>query len=549
LQNAPASIAPQVTEVGRPPAAPVPLIRRPAIVAAVFGVLATIFRLWLVAGHYPRSDSDEATIGLAALHMAAGQDFPIWFYGQHYMGTAEAFLAAPLVAVGGPSTLMLRLPLVALYAVFLVLMYRLVAGAYSAWFAVLVVGVLALGSDRVIKDQLIARGGTGEVKAAAAALLLLAFSLAVGWQRRRAWGFFAWGLVAGLSIWTHLVILPYLLVAAGILVVCRGRELIGRMGAYLCAGLVAGAAPMITYNVIAAPGQDTLSIFLRQNDGPSVPLLERLGGGILVGVPLSTGVCDPSDCRPWQRAWAPVVLILLAASAVLAVRALRRMAPLTRLHRVQDPERARQLARFALALAALLSILAYSRSPAAGVTPIESARYLNFLSLSVPAVLWPLWTLTVSGFRRWRARAALAGGVLAAFLATMVTATLAMVTIAVPDARADTREQRELVEALDSAGVRHVYSVYWTCNRISFDSGERIRCAVLTGDLTPGFDRYRPYRAAAAGDSHPAYVFEMGSEQDARLRAWLRESGVPDAPARTVGHYHVYLPGTRHDLP
>jgi hypothetical protein len=130
-----------------------------------------------------------------------------------------------------------------------------------------------------------------------------------------------------------------------------------------------------------------------------------------------------------------------------------------------------------------------------------------------------------------------------------VTATLAMVTIAVPDARADTREQRELVEALDSAGVRHVYSVYWTCNRISFDSGERIRCAVLTGDLTPGFDRYRPYRAAAAGDSHPAYVFEMGSEQDARLRAWLRESGVPDAPARTVGHYHVYLPGTRHDLP
>ena len=44
-------------------------------------------------------------MGLAALHIARGEDFPVFFYGQEYMGTLEAYLAAPLVALFGPSVL------------------------------------------------------------------------------------------------------------------------------------------------------------------------------------------------------------------------------------------------------------------------------------------------------------------------------------------------------------------------------------------------------------------------------------------------------------
>ncbi|GII22153.1 hypothetical protein [Planosporangium mesophilum] len=531
MQNAPASVALESADVVPPRPGGYRWALRPALVAAALGVFGTLFRLVLIAADYPRADSDEATIGLAALHVAAGENFPIFFYGQHYMGTIQAYLAAPLLALGGPSTLLLRLPLVLLYVGFLVAMYRLVSSVYSAWFAVLVIGVLALGSDRVLKDQLIAHGGTAEVKPAAALLILLAYALAVGWRRYRAVGFAVWGLVAGLSLWDHLVIAPYVLVAAGVLVACRGRELAGRMGAYLLAGLAVGAAPLLAYNLRAQPGQDSLSIFLSQNDGPPVPLVERLVGGVLMGVPLSSGVCDPGVCRPWQRVWALALLALLVVSAVLAVRALR----------TTEEARARHLVRLALALGALLSIVAYTRSPAAGMTPMESGRYLCVLPVSVPAMLWPLWRLV----RRGGVPRKIGAGVLGALLATMVVATVMVVASAVPDARADAREQRQLVDTLRETGVRHLYAGYWTCNRINFDSGETITCAVLGDNLRPGFDRYRPYRAVVAAADRPAFVFVADSPADGRLRAHLRRRGVPDAPTRTVGKYHVYLPPAR----
>ncbi|GAA1802321.1 hypothetical protein HC028_07590 [Planosporangium flavigriseum] len=534
MQTAPAAVALQSVDV--PPSRPRlrPWIRRPAFVAAGLGVLGTLFRLALVAADYPGTDSDEATVGLGALHVASGQHFPIFFYGQHYMGTIQSYLAAPLLVLGGPSTLLLRLPLILLYAGFLVAMYRLVAAVYSAWFAVLAVGVLSLGSDRVLKDQLIAHGGTAEVKPAAAVLLLLAYALAHARRWHRASGFFLWGLVTGLCLWEHLVIVPYVMAAAGVLVACRGRELVGRMGGYLCAGLVVGAAPLIAYNLRARPAQDSLSIFLRQNDGSPVSLSQRVAGGALTGVPLSTGMCGPGACRPWQQAWAPVCLALLVASAVLAVRALRRT----------PGDRARQLVRLALVLGALLSIVVYARSPAAGLTPMESGRYLCCLPVSVPAILWPLWRLGVGRHAR-TAQARLAMSGLVAVLVAMSAMTIAVVVAAVPGARAEARDQRELVETLREAGVRHLYASYWTCNRISFGSGETITCAVLDDELHPGLDRYLPYRAAVAADPRPAYVFVANSPPDIRLREVLSHRGMPDSPVRAVGRYRVYQPATR----
>lgn len=548
MQNAPASLAGERVDVNPPQPRRRLRLPRPAVAAAALGVLAVVFRLCLTVAGYPRADSDEATVGLGALHIATGRDFPIFFYGQHYMGTIESYLAAPLLAVGGPSTLMLRLPLIVLYAGFLAAMYRLVAAAYGAWFAVFVVGVLALGSDRVLKDQLIAHGGTAEVKPAAAVLLLVAFALATGWRQRRASGFFLWGLVAGLILWEHLVVAPYVLVAAGVLALGVGRELVGRMGACLLAGLVVGAGPLIGYNLHPAPGEDSLSIFLRQNDGPAVPLAQRLGGGTLMGVPLSTGMCGPGVCQPWQRAWAPICLGLLVASAVLAVYALRRAGVRPSGPAGPDParrERVRQLVRLALALGALLSVVAYTRSPAAGLTPMESGRYLCCLPVSVPAILWPLWRLWSGGRGGARVRATAGGAALVLIVVAMVAATVAVTTSAVSDARADGREQRHLVEALRTAGVRHLYAGYWTCNRVSFDTGESITCAVLDDDLRPGFDRYLPYRAAVAADDRPAYVFVAGSAPDLRLRAYLRARDGSDAPFRVVGRYRVYWPTTR----
>ena len=81
----------------------------------MLGVLGVGFRVWLTAADAPLTNSDEATMGLAALHIWRGADFPVYFYGQHYMGTIEAYLSAPLVGLLGTTTVALRLPSLARY--------------------------------------------------------------------------------------------------------------------------------------------------------------------------------------------------------------------------------------------------------------------------------------------------------------------------------------------------------------------------------------------------------------------------------------------------
>jgi hypothetical protein len=514
---------------------------RPGLAAGVLIALGFGYRCWLLATHVPATDSDEATMGLAALHIARLHDFPVFLYGQHYMGVVEAYLAAPFVALAGPSTAALRLPTLLLSVVFLGLMYRLTSRLYSPWFAVFAVGLLALGSDRLVKDQLVAHGGSAEIKPAAAGLMLLAVGLAQRRIRRPALGFAGWGLLAGLALWTHWLILPYLAVALVVLVAGTGWH---RHWWWLLGGFVVGAAPLIAYNLTAAPGQDSVSVFLRLNGGPATTVSARLSGGILLGVPLATGACHPAACTGWERAWGPTFLVLMAVAGVLALIALRR--------RGRDVG---QQARLGLLFAAGLSVLAYTRSPAAALSPLESARYLSCLPVSLPAVLWPLWRAARYAARRdlppWPVRRWLAALTLAAVAATMVDATVALARSADRVGAADTR-QAQLVAALDRAGLNRVYSEYWTRARLSYASAERIDCAVVGDDLRAGLDRIPSLATPVQAAAQPAYTFPAGSTVDRTFRRYLDGRDV----AYTVteaGGYHIYrvplgagvpLPGT-----
>ncbi|MGI5215917.1 hypothetical protein ACQEUR_23860, partial [Plantactinospora sp. CA-290183] len=132
---------------------------RPDVVALGLGLAGLGYRLLLVLLTVPGSNSDEATFGLAAMHIAAGRDLPVFLYGQHYMGTVESYLAAPLFLLFGSSWVLLRLPLLLLHAAFLYLTYRLARRVYSPWLATFTIGLLALGGERVVRDQITAVGG------------------------------------------------------------------------------------------------------------------------------------------------------------------------------------------------------------------------------------------------------------------------------------------------------------------------------------------------------------------------------------------------------
>ncbi|MEV4491839.1 hypothetical protein AB0K04_17205 [Micromonospora coxensis] len=504
----------------------------PSLLAVVVGLAAVAYRGALLLADTPRTNSDEATMGLAALRIARGEDFPVFFYGQAYMGTLEAYLAAPLVAVAGPSWAALRLPLLALYALFLYLSWRLTRRlGGDRWFALLVVTVLALGADRIVKNQLIAGGGYPELNPVGVGLALLTVDLAAGRPDGRRWRFAAFGFLAGLTVWVDPLLLPYLLPLAAVLVGAVRRELRGSCGALLAGAAVLGAAPLLGHSL--AHGRDPVSAVLAASGGDAAAgWADRLHGGLVLGPALGMGFCAPSHCAGWQLWWSVALPVLLALAALSAWRALR-----ARLvgDKPAGTGRAGAAVRLALVAGALGTLAAYTVSSAAGRTPVESSRYLSCLLISIPALLWPLWQ---AARRPTGAPVRVAAvGVLAALLGTAAVATAGTLGT-VPENRAEAQRHRAMLDTLRAQGVRHVYGEYWTCNRLTFAAREEIVCAVVDERLRPGFDRLPGYRRAVTAAGAAAYVAPVGSP----LAATLHRQPPAGARVLTVEGWRIWLP-------
>src|ERR1700737_1153672 len=94
-------------------------IGRYEVAACVIIFLAAYLRITLLALGWPSTDSDEATMGLMASHIAYQGGHPVFFYGQGYIGTLEAYLGALLFHLFGPSLFSLRLGMGSLFPPFL----------------------------------------------------------------------------------------------------------------------------------------------------------------------------------------------------------------------------------------------------------------------------------------------------------------------------------------------------------------------------------------------------------------------------------------------
>lgn len=514
----------------------------PALVALLLGVAGVGYRLLLTLSTVPPSNSDEATFGLAALHIAAGQERPVFLYGQHYMGVLESYLAAPLLALFGPSWPVLRLPLLALYALFLWLIYRLTRRIGSPWFATLVVGLLALGSQRVVRDQLTVVGGRPEGKVAVLLMLLVVVGLARGTLRHRRLAVGLFGLLAGVAVWSDWLILPYVGAAALALLWAVRRDLLGWAGALLVAGFILGVTPMLAYYLTAGPGTDPLSVLgeVNTDDGPGPALTQRFSGAVLEGVPLATGLCPIDGCGRWPQSFGLLYPALLVIATVVAIIAYRRA--------TGRAARVAPVVHLALVVGAALTLLSYARSPLAATDPLANARYLALLQLSLPAVLWPLWQAAVAALRGTagvltRLAGTLAAALLAALVATASLVTVLFVATGTVAPRADERAARNLADTLRASGPYEVYGSYWTCNRLIFNTDEAVACGVLDDGLVPGQNRYPVYWTRVAAASRPGYVVETGSPQEQRLRQLLGERADASLIA-DLDEYRIYHPET-----
>lgn len=561
-------------------------MRRVTLTPATLGAigiitLALALRILIAALGWPPDDSDEGTMGIMALHIAHAGAHPIYFYGQAYMGVLEAYIGAFFFHFFGASVLTLRSGAILLYALFLAGMYLLARLLYNTTIALITLLLLSLGTQEMLFRQIEAAGGYVETLLFGVTALLLAAWLALRlpfapeladirdvWRRRLV--FFGWGLAAGLGLWSDVLVLPFVITSAALLVASRGRELRTRTGLLPLAGLLFGAAPVLLHDLTSPLDQSMLAVMWQlqhQGGGTSLSLLVGgIAGTLTVSLPNvlgATALCPIKihdawpisqhalGCTAIRTGWGLGYLVLLSIAALLALRPLWRIGRRFRAEALDEEQRrsaALEAARLAVIVSGALVLAAYAISPIAARAPWPSTRYLLGLFITFPAALWPVWRLGADtgsathrepppfASRRYAVRWVICVLIVLVLIrGTIFAVGGALATHSAPDL------QRALIAGLERASITHIYTDYWNCDSVAFQSDERITCAVLDDSLAPGYNRYAPYVVAVWADPCAAYVFPSGSPQATAF------AGRPPPSGRiyhqtTLAGYVVYSP-------
>jgi hypothetical protein len=195
-------------------------------------LLALAIRIWLVVHTHGTIDGDEALVGIQAEHILRGE-LPIYFYGQPYLGSLEAYLIALMFAIAGPSVWSLRAEPILLSLVLVWLTWKLAAAladaaqlpAYGKRTFMTIAALLAAIPplyDGVI--ELRTFGGFIETFILMLLLLLSTLQLTQRWQsgasqRELALRWAGIGFIVGLGFWIYPLIISAVL-AAAIWIVC-----------------------------------------------------------------------------------------------------------------------------------------------------------------------------------------------------------------------------------------------------------------------------------------------------------------------------------------
>lgn len=208
-----------------------------ALFLGLLVVIGLVVRLdFLIASDF-RMDSDEAIVGLMAKHFLDGHSLPTFYYGQAYMGSFEALMAALSFALFGVSEAALKLvPLV--FSLTLIPLVYLLGRSLSGVWAGRAAGLLAaLPPSTLIIWSTKARGGFIEIVVLGAVALLVT----IWWLRKTEAsrsGIALLGLLLGLGWWINNQIIFFMLpIGLFVLMSSIGRWRRGKLTPQQFAGL------------------------------------------------------------------------------------------------------------------------------------------------------------------------------------------------------------------------------------------------------------------------------------------------------------------------
>lgn len=507
------------------------------IVAAMVGLKAAI----LAAGAVP-FNGDEAIVALMARHILHGGR-PAFFYGQAYLGSADAWLVAIAFSIFGQSILSIRLVQASLFAGTLITTYQVARRfGLDVWTARLAVLLMALPPTMLTLYTTATLGGYGETLLLGNLLILAASSLdSSAWFRNRAvglrWGLF--GLLAGFAFWTFGLVLVYLL-PLSLWLLNRHRLAAWREYAVAAAGFAIGSAPwwLAIGQLGGSPIGELTGTAVAGTVAAPTPLGSlgtRLINFFLFGVSAWTGLRYPWSPEFVLPAVGVVVAAVYLGAFVLAIR--------------RGP-------RVLWAMIGVL-LLTYLLTPFGGD---PSGRY--FVPLYLPL---SIFTAMLIGRLRSRLASTVRRRTSAGLLVALIVGyNVAGTVLAVTQPHGITTQfdrvtwiergrERELIDFLLAHGETRGYTNYWVAYPIAFLSGEQIVGAArlpyhLDLSYTRRDDRYPPYSQAVAESPRAFYITTNHPPLDALIRERLSQLDVTFQET-TIGSYHVFYDLSRKVVP
>lgn len=519
-------------------------------------MLAAAWKMVFVFWDVIPFNSDEAVVALMARHILLGER-PIFFYGQAYMGSLDAFLVAAGFLLFGQQVWVIRLVQGILYLAFLLVTMWIGKEAFGDLRAgILAALLLAIPTVNVTLYTTVSLGGYGEALLIGGLAVLLALKimkhrLSPGSEKPPLAALSFWGALVGFGLWANGLSLVYSAPAAVYLlwgIWKHNRRWLPAFFLTSGAGFFLGSLPWWIYLAGNGPQQLILELFGTAIAVERMPWLARTGAHLvnflLLGVSAIFGFRPPWNVQWLALPLLPFVLIFWMGVLWFFTRGLRRSG-VDNLSGGQktSPGSGQFYVETVLLAGICAAFLAGFLFTPFGADP--SGRY--FLPLALPLTLiaarmilhiarkpWLVAALTVLviGYQAW--------GTLQCAQTFPPGLTTQFHEPTIIDHRAD----GELIAFLREQGETRGYTNYWVAYPLAFQSSEElifIPRLPYHVDLryTPRDDRYAPYTQIVAESQHTAFITMRSPPLDQYLRAEFSRLGV-SWQEKTIADYKIY---------
>lgn len=506
-------------------------------------VIALVWKaVWLLLERFP-FNSDEAVVGLMARHILLGEK-PLFFYGQYYMGSLDAYLIAAGFLLFGAKIWVIRAIQIILYLATILLVTEIAKKIFQNELITLIVGfLLAIPTVNVHLYTTVSLGGYGEALFLGSLIIYLWITIEPltrsnqSQKEKIILGISLIGFLIGLGIWVNALTLVFGIPVIFVFMATvfrnhKWKSIVLSVSFFSIAFLIG----MFPFWIAAA--KSGLPIFIQEMLGSAISVEKANWLGkiaahfrnfILLGIPVIFGIRPP-----WTVIWLiwPLIPVVLSIwfSSINKIRWL-----------LSDQKENKP--HIWLLIGMVITLFLGFVFTSFGADP--SGRY--FIPLEIPfAILFSaIIVLRVKNLKiRWIMISIL---FFYNFLSTIqcgINKNPGFTTQFYEPSVIDHSYDQKLIQFLHDNNATRGYTNYWVSYPLAFESNEQIVFVPslpyhLDLTYTERDNRYEPYNEIVKKSDSAAYITTRNPELDKKIRQAFQIKEIQWSEAM-IGDYHIY---------